>query len=135
MCCDLAHQNLRAGASKIGHIMMLCHPVAFVAHRLCSHGQCDGLPQGVSRRAPFAHRRLIDNTKVQYLLHLPLPLASSPLCPLRTHPGLGPRQARCAAVPVAALLREWLPDSDTVVEGHLRPARRDKTTVYPMRTA
>src|SRR5215831_14399584 len=195
---DLAHENLWARASKIGYIMMLRHPVALVAHGFCGHGQRNRLPQRVSRRAPGAHGRLIDDPKMQRCFHLCLPLwrdcvgagpagpfpatasaqgrliqggpfpasataegaqfnvppfpatasaegrqfngAPSPLprlavFPLWTYPGLRPRQTGRAAVLVPTLLREWLPDSDALVEGHLRPTRWDKTTVHTMRTA
>src|SRR2546426_9085224 len=135
---DLAYENLWARASKIGHIMMLRHTVALVAHCFCGHGQRNRLAQRISRRAPGAHGRLIDNPKMQRCFHLRLPLSHSPrlpIFPLRTHPGLRPRQTGRAAVLVPTLLREWLPDSDTLVEGHLRPTRWDKTTVHAMRTA
>src|SRR5215831_20597495 len=163
---DLAHENLWARASKIGHIMMLRHPVTLVAHGFCGHGQRNRLPQRVSRRAPGAHGRLIDHPKMQRCFHLCLPLwrdrvgagpagpfpasataegtqfnvppSRSPrlaVFPLWTYPGLRPRQTGRAAVLVPTLLREWLPDSDALVEGHLRPTRWDKTTVHTMRTA
>src|SRR5437870_1064178 len=135
---NLAYQNLWARASKIRHIMMLRYPVALVAHCFCGYGQRNRLPQRVSRRAPGAHGRLIDNPKMQRCFHLRLPFSRSPRLPvfsLWTYPGLRPRQTGRAAILVPTLLREWLPDSDTLVEGHLRPTRWDKTTVHAMRTA
>src|SRR5882762_9399939 len=147
---DLADENLRARAGKIGRIMMLRHPVALVAHCFCGHGQRNRLPQRVSRGAPDTHWRLIDNPKMQCCFHLRLPLWRDcvgagpsgpsrsprlPVFPLWTHPGLRPRQTGRAAVLVPTLLREWLPDSDALVQGHLGPTRWDKTTVHAMRTA
>src|SRR4030095_15589402 len=91
-----------------------------------------------------------DYPKMQRCLHLRLPLWRDcvgagpagpsrsprlPVFPLRTYPGFRTRQTGRAAVLVPTLLREWSPDSDALVKGHLGPTRWDKTTVHAMRTA
>src|SRR5262249_2956125 len=126
---NLAHQDLRAGAGKVGHIMMLRHPVALVAHGLCSHGQRNGFPQGISRRAPFTYRRLTGNTQVKRLLHFSSPLPRSPLW---AYPRLGPRQTGRATVLVTPFLRERLAHRHALIERYLGAARWDEAAIYPM---
>ena len=62
----LAHQHFRAGAGKVGQVVVLGQPVAVVAQSFHGHRQPDGFPQGITRGAPGSDGRLVHNAESQF---------------------------------------------------------------------
>ena len=61
-----ANEGFRAGAGKVGQVVMFGQPVAAIAQGFDGDGQVKGVPQGIGRRLAGPHRRLVDHAQSKF---------------------------------------------------------------------